>query len=462
MASTENAAPARASWSGKWAFILAAAASAVGLGNMWRFPYLAAKYGGGTFLLTYLLLVFTFGASLLLLETALGRKTGLSAIGAFRHFGKKFAFIGVLASLVPFIITPYYSIIGGWVTKYMVSYVAEGPAALADGGGFFTGFITSNVESYLWMLIFMAIVFIVVALGVKGGIEKANLVMMPALIVMAVGIAIYAITRPGAIDGALYYIVPDFSKFSPELVIAAMGQMFYSLSLAMGIMITYGSYLSKKESLTQSVVRIGGFDLGVSFLAGLMIVPAAFAAMGSAGAVAEKAGPSLMFIILPEVFFDMGSIASVIGFLFFLLVFFAALTSAISLTETCVSIVQDGAGFSRRKSMAIVFAVIVAAGMFVNAGYNGLAFIEPIGAGTSLLDFFDFISNSVIMPIVALLTCVFVGWIIKPQTIIDEIEQSGPFKLKGAWTVMIKYVAPVLVVVILIAYVAAQFGLFVM
>ena len=462
MALTSQAVPARAAWSGKWAFILAAAASAVGLGNLWRFPYLAAKYGGGTFLLVYILLVFTFGASLLLLETALGRKTGQSAIGAFKHFGKKFAFIGVLASVVPFIITPYYCIIGGWVTKYMVSYIADGPAMLADGGGFFTGFITSNVESYLWMLIFMAATFIIVALGVKGGIEKANLVMMPALIVMAVGIAIYTLTRPGAIEGALYYLTPDFSKFSAELVIAAMGQMFYSLSLAMGIMITYGSYLSKKESLTQSVVRVGGFDLGVSFLAGLMIVPAAFAAMGSAEAVAAKAGPSLMFITLPEVFLDMGSIASLIGFLFFLLVFFAALTSAISLTETCVSIVQDGAGFSRKKSMCIVFAVIVAAGIFVNAGYNGLSFIEPIGAGTSLLDFFDFISNSVIMPIVALLTCVFVGWIIKPQIIIDEIEQTGPFKLKAAWTVMIKFVAPVLVVVILVAYVAATFGLFVM
>ncbi len=453
----------RSKWSGKWAFILAAAASAVGLGNMWRFPYLAAKYGGGTFLITYLLLVFTFGVSLLLLETALGRKTGQSAIGAFKAFGKKYAFIGILASVVPFIITPYYCIIGGWVTKYTAAYLINGPEALADGGNFFTGFITSNVESYIWMLIFMAIVFIVVSLGVKGGIEKANLVMMPLLIVMAVGLAIYTLTMPGALDGALYYLVPDFSKFSPELVISALGQMFYSLSLAMGIMITYGSYLSKKDSLTQSVTRIGCFDIGVSFLAGLMIVPAAFVAMGSGEAVAANSGPSLMFIILPTVFADMGTgVATVLGFLFFLLVLFAALTSAISLTETCTSIIQDGAHWSRKKSLLVTFAVIVAAGIFVNMGYNHLAFIEPLGAGSSLLDFFDFISNSVIMPIVALLTCVFVGWIIKPQTLIDEIELTGPFKLKGVWTVMIKYVAPVLVIVILVAYVAAQFGLFVM
>ena len=457
MASTD--APARSAWSGKWAFILAAAASAVGLGNMWRFPYLAAQYGGGTFLITYLVLVFTFGVSLLLLETALGRKTGQSAIGAFKSFGKKYAFIGILASVVPFIITPYYCIIGGWVTKYTAAYLINGPEALADGGDFFTGFITSNTESFLWMLLFMAIVFIVVSLGVKGGIEKANLVMMPALIIMAVGIALYTLTMPGAVDGALYYLTPDFSKFSPELVIGALGQMFYSLSLAMGIMITYGSYLDKKSSLTQSVARIGGFDIGVSFLAGLMIVPAAFVAMGSGEAVAANSGPSLMFVILPTVFADMGGAATVVGFLFFLLVLFAALTSAISLTETCTSIVQDGAGWSRKKALCAVIGVVTVAGIFVNLGYNGLSFIEPMGEGTTLLDFFDFISNSVIMPIVALLTCIFVGWIIKPKAIVDEVKISSEFKVEKAWTVIIKYVAPVLVVVILVAFVAQTFGL---
>ena len=454
MASTH--AHARSAWSGKWAFILAAAASAVGLGNMWRFPYLAAKYGGGTFLLTYLVLVFTFGVSLLLLETALGRKTGQSAIGAFKQFGKKYAFIGILASTVPFIITPYYCIIGGWVTKYAAAYLINGPEALADGGDFFTGFISSNTESFLWMLLFMAIV---VSLGVKGGIEKANLVMMPALIIMAVGIALYTLTMPGAVDGALYYLTPDFSKFSPELVIGALGQMFYSLSLAMGIMITYGSYLDKKSSLTQSVARIGGFDIGVSFLAGLMIVPAAFVAMGSGEAVAANSGPSLMFVILPTVFADMGGAATVVGFLFFLLVLFAALTSAISLTETCTSIVQDGAGWSRKKALCAVIGVVTVAGIFVNLGYNGLSFIEPMGEGTTLLDFFDFISNSVIMPIVALLTCIFVGWIIKPKAIVDEVKISSEFKVEKAWTVIIKYVAPVLVVVILVAFVAQTFGL---
>jgi NSS family neurotransmitter:Na+ symporter len=441
----------RATWSGKWAFILAAAASAVGLGNMWRFPYLAARFGGGTFLITYLVLVLTFGISLLLLETALGRNTRLSVIGAYRHFGAKFSFIGILAAAVPFIITPYYCIIGGWVTKYMVGYITNGPAALADGGTFFANFITSDVESYIWMFLFMILTFIVVGMGVQKGIEKANLVMMPALIIMAAAIAIFTLTLPGALEGAAYYLIPDFSKFSAELVINALGQMFYSLSLAMGIMVTYGSYMRRADSLTQSVTRIAGFDFGVSFLAGLMIVPAAFVAMGSAELVAEKSGPSLMFVILPEVFNTMDPLlATIIGTLFFLLVLFAALTSSISLTEALVSIVADGTHLPRRISFFIVIVFTVAVGCVINAGYNSLAFIEPLGSGSSILDFFDFISNSVLMPIVAILTCVFVGWLIKPAVLVNEIKESSPFVAEKLWIIMIKYIAPILVATILI------------
>ncbi len=451
----------RSSWSGKWAFILAAAASAVGLGNMWRFPYLAAKYGGGTFLLTYVVLVFTFGISLMILEIAIGRKTGQSAISAFKEFGKKYAFIGVFVSAIPFIITPYYCIIGGWVMKYAAAYLTGGAVDLANPD-YFGGFITSEVESFIWMALFMAVCFIVVALGVKGGIEKANLFMMPALIVMAVVLAIYTMTMPGAIDGVLYYITPDFSKFSPELVVGAMGQMFYSLSLAMGIMITYGSYLKKKEDIVHSTINIGGFDLGVSFLAGLMIVPASFVALGGADAVAAKAGPGLMFGTLPGLFANFGDAAGIVGTIFFVLVLFAALTSAISLTETCTSIIHDGTGWSRKKSLGITIAVISVAGVFINMGYNVLAFIEPLGPGTSMLDFADFLSNSVMMPLAALMTCIFVGWIIKPKAVIDEVRESSRFRAANVWAFMIKYAAPVFVVVILVAYVAAQFGFFTM
>ena len=449
----------REAWSGKWAFILAAAGSAVGLGNMWRFPYLDAKYGGGTFLFVYLILVFTLGVSLLLTDIALGRNAKSSVVKVFSRYGKKYSIIGVLALSVPFIIMPYYSIIGGWVAKYMAAYITAGPAALADGGDYFVNFITGGAESFAWMTIFAIVVYVIVFFGINNGIEKVNLVLMPLLIVMAVGIVIYTMTIPGALEGVKYFFAPDFSKISPELIVAAMGQCFFSLSVATAIMVTYGSYVEEKESLTHSTVRIIGFDLVVSVLAGLMIVPGAFAALGSAEAVAAKSGPSLMFVTLPEVFSHMGAAAQIVGFVFFLLALFAAITSAISIAEACVSCVSDGLKLSRRKATIVCFVYSLVLGCFVNAGYNGLSFIQPLGEGSTLLDFFDFVSNTVMMPIVALLTCLFVGWVMKPKTLVDEVRLSSKFRLAGAYSVMIKYIAPVLVVVIMVAYIAAQFGL---
>ena len=458
----------RSTWSGKWGFILASAASAVGLGNMWRFPYLAAKYGGGIFLLVYVILVVTFGFTLMMAETALGRKTGQSAIGAFSALKKNWKFVGVLASVVPFIITPYYALIGGWVTKYMTAYIFEPTSAVADEG-YFTGFILQNPETYLFLIVFLLLVYLVVALGVQKGIERVNKVLMPALIVMSIGISVYAATLPGAAQGIAFYLIPDFSKFSVELVLGALGQMFYSLSLAMGIMITYGSYFEKHHDLEHSVRRIELFDTGIAIVAGFMIIPAAFAAMGSGEAVMTHAGPGLMFGILPSVFDSIGPAGRPLGFLFFLLVFFAALTSCISLFETCVSIACDGVGFKRRASVVITGVVILAVGVFVNMGYDNLLWMDPMhtlfGLGEyqdfQLLDFFDFISNTILMPIVALLTCIFIGYVVKPQVIIDEVKQSSPFNGEKLFTVMIKYVAPVLLVAILVAYVLNTAGVIV-
>ena len=451
---------ARSVWTSKAAFVLAAAASAVGLGNLWRFPYLAAKYGGGTFLIVYVILLFTFGVSLLLLETAFGRKTGLSAIAAFKKYGKKYAFIGIFSSAVPFVITCYYCVIGGWVTKYAATYILGGGHDLAaDAAGAFSTFITSPVESFAWAFVFVGCTVLVVALGVEKGIEKSNLVMMPLLVVIAVGIAIFTLSQPGAAEGAAYYLLPDFSKISPELLIAALGQLFYSMSLAMGIMITYGSYSKKDSSLTQSTAQIAGFDFGISFFAGLMIIPAAFISLGGGEAIATKAGPSLMFITLPEVFEQMGAAGQIVGALFFILVFFAALTSAISLTETLVSIIQDGAHVKRKTAMLWVVGYFIVTVSLVNLGYNKLSFIEPLGAGSSILDFLDFLSNTIMMPIVAILTCFFVGWVIKPKEIIDEVRISSKFRLANLWAFNIKYVAPILIAIILISYTAAQFGL---
>ena len=455
----------RSKWSGKWAFILAAAASAVGLGNMWRFPYLAAKYGGGIFLLTYIVLVVTFGFALMMAETALGRKTGQSAIGAFSALRKNWKFVGILASLVPFIITPYYALIGGWVTKYMISYAVT-PAATMTQDGYFTGFILQNPETYLWLIVFLLAVYLVVSLGLKNGIERVNRVLMTALIIMSLGIAIYAATLPGALDGIAYYLIPDFSKFSVSLVIGALGQMFYSLSLAMGIMITYGSYFEKKHDLEQSVRRIEVFDSGIALMAGFMIIPVAFAAFGTGEAVAENAGPGLMFVILPTVFDSIGPAGRILGFIFFLLVFFAALTSCISLFETCVSIVADGLKRARATAIAIAGIFILALAIFVDMGYNSLLWMDPMhnffGFGEyqdfQLLDFFDFLSNTILMPIVALLTCIFIGYVIKPDAIIDEVRISSKFKGAGLFTVMVKYIAPVFLVIILVSYTLSTMG----
>ena len=444
----------RSSFTGKIGFVLAAAGSAVGLGNVWRFPYLAAKYGGGIFLLVYLILAVTFGFALMCAEIAIGRKTGQSAIGAFKKLNSKYSFIGGLASLVPIIILPYYSVIGGWVLKYLSVFVTGGGHASA-ADGFFDSFITKAYEPVGWFLLYIGITALIVLFGVEKGIEKVSRIMMPVLVVLTIGIAVYGLFMPGAMDGLIYYVKPDFTKFSANTVLAAMGQLFYSMSLAMGIMITYGSYMKKDVNLESSVRQIEFFDTGIAFLAGLIVVPAVFSFSGGDEAALGK-GPGLMFVTLPKVFDSMTG-GGIIGALFFILIFFAALTSSISLMETVVSIIGDKFGFERKKTCLIVFLGSVLLGLPSCLGFGVLSHINV--AGLSILDIFDFLSNSVIMPIVAFFTCIFVGYILKPQALIDEIETSGKFKSKKMFTVIIKYVAPVCIVLILISSVLDALGI---
>lgn len=443
----------RSNFSSKIGFVLAAAGSAVGLGNIWRFPYLAAKYGGGIFLLVYLVLAVTFGFAIMLTETALGRKTGMSAIEAFRKLDKRFSFIGYITCAVPIIIFPYYCVIGGWVTKYLAVYLTGGGSSAAKDG-FFEGFIGKPAEPVLWLCLFVFLTSLIVFLGVQKGIETVSKWIMPLLAVLSVGIAVYGLFLPGALDGVIYYLKPDFSRFSSTTVLAALGQLFYSMSLAMGIMITYGSYMKKKDNLEASVRQIELFDTGIAFIAGLMIIPAVFAFSGGDES-ALSTGPSLMFITLPKVFEDMG-IGSAIGLLFFVLVLFAALTSAISLMETIVSILQDKLKWSRRTTClaAMIFAVIV--GIPSSLGFGIWSHIQIIGM--SILDFFDFMSNSIIMPVVALLTCLFVGFIIKPKAVADEVRVSSAFKAERFYSVMIKWIAPVCILLILISSVLNALG----
>ena len=443
----------RSSFTGKIGFVLAAAGSAVGLGNIWRFPYLAAKYGGGIFLLTYIVLAVTFGFALLCTEIAIGRKTGKSAIDAFRALDKRFSFLGWIASLIPILILSYYSVIGGWVIKYFSVYLT-GNYHKAVSEGFFDGFISSPAEPLVWFFVFMAFTALIVLFGVEKGIEKVSKIMMPVLIVLTLFIAVYTMFMPGAMKGVIYYIKPDFSKFSFTTLLAAMGQLFYSMSIAMGIMITYGSYMKKDINLESSVSYIEIFDTGIAFLSGLMIIPGVFAFLGE-DALGKGAG--LMFVTLPKVFDNMRG-GAFIGAAFFLLVFFAAVTSSISLMETIVSIFKDKLGWSRKRACGVIFLISILLGSLSSLGYGALSFISIKSMGFYLLEMFDFLTNSVMMPIVALLTCIFVGYVVKPKTVIDEMKVCGRFKREGLYVVMIKYIAPVFIVAILIFSLLEAFG----
>jgi SNF family Na+-dependent transporter len=558
----------RASWSGQLAFVLAAAASAIGLGNLWRFPYLAAQYGGGTFILVYLILVVTLGFTLMVTEIAIGRMTQQSQLTAYSKLHRGFGPLGLLATIIPVVIVPYYCVIGGWVLKYFWTYakMAANPGGnpFSDASGFFGSFVGSPFAPFGYGLLFILVCALVIALGVKHGIEKSNLVLMPLLFVMAIGISIYVVCLPGSGAGVKYYLVPNLDALSApdgsfsfaqlgKTILGAMGQMFYSLSLAMGIMITYGSYMRKGDSIEKSVRRIEIFDTLIAIVAGLMIIPAVYmfavknpkpvtpdelekaggnaalvqaiaeenvralefteadlaklgkkyevdaaeeavraklledwksqpvqiaqleaaaadAAEGDAALNLKKGsalsikksmngGVGLMFMTLPTVFADFGRIGALVGTVFFLLVAFAALTSAISLYEACVASVCDLLGMKRRNATFFMFFVIAFLSVFSALGFGVWGKMTPFGM--DFLTFFDFVTNSVLMPIVAIVTCVFVGWVIKPKAIEDEVLKGEPkFAARGLYNVMVKFVAPILIGAVLISEIFRNLGLF--
>jgi len=439
----------KSSFSNKIGFVLAAAGSAVGLGNIWRFPYLAAKYGGGIFLLVYLILAITFGFALMITEIAIGRKTGKSVIGAYKTINRKFAPLGWLAAAVPAIILPYYCVIGGWVLKYATVYITgAGSAAAANEGAYFGSFISNTGESTLFFAIYLIATALVVMLGVEKGIEKVSKIMMPVLVLISIGIAIYSITLPGAWDGFLYYVMPNFENFGIETVVAAMGQLFYSMSLAMGIMITYGSYMRKEDNLEGSVRQIEVFDTAIAFLSGMMIVPAVFAFAGGDPSKIN-AGPGLMFQTLPQVFESMSG-GAIIGLVFFILVLLAALTSSISLMETVVSVIMEKFKLKRIPACLAVIVFSVALGMVSVLGFGPWSEVKPFGKD-DLLTFFDFVSNNVMMPVVALITCILIGYIAKTKYVEDEVQLNSEFKSKALYRVMIKYICPIFMVVIFLS-----------
>ena len=449
----------RSSFSGSLGFVLAAAGSAVGLGNIWRFPYLAAR-NGGVFLLCYLILALTFGFALLTTEIAIGRKTALSPLKAYGALRKNWRWIGVIACIIPIMILPYYSAIGGWILKYLFAFVT-GEAAQTVKDGYFTSFITAQWSPIIWFVIFLAVTMLVVYKGVNHGIERFSKVLMPLLLLLIIGIACFSLTlrytdadgtvRTG-LQGMLVYIKPDFRGMTAKdfllVLMDAMGQLFYSISVAMGIMVTYGSYVKKETNLVKAVNQIEIFDTIVAFLAGLMIVPAVFTFMGPEG---MSAGPSLMFISLPRVFDAIGSAGTFIGILFFVMVAFAALTSSVSIMEAIVSCAMDAFHLPRKRAVLGTFALALVGGTVVCLGYNVFYFelTLPNGATAQVLDLLDYLSNYCLMPIVAIATCILVGWVVRPQTIIDEVTVGGvKFRRERLYTVMVKYVTPVMLLLL--------------
>ena len=447
-------------FSGQLGFVLAAAGSAVGVGNLWRFPYLAAKDGGGLFLIIYFALVITFGFTLLTSDIAIGRRTQQSAIGAYTQMRPKWKFLGILTFLVPVLIMTYYAVIGGWITKYAVVYLTgQSKAAAADD--YFTSFITSPASPVVFALLFMAVTAFIVYNGVEGGIERVSKWMMPILLVLIVVIAIYALTLKHTdasgqvqtgMEGFLYYLTPNFEGLTVQrflqILLDAMSQLFFSLSVSMGIMITYGSYVKPEVDLNTAVNQIEIFDTGVAFLAGAMIVPAVYVFSGTEG---MGAGPSLMFVSLPKVFAAMGKAGIFVGILFFVTAVFATLTSCISVLESITANCMEIFHTSRKKTVLILSVIYLAASAVIALGYS-VFYVEvvlPNGSTGQLLDIMDYISNSVMMPFIALLSTILIGWVMTPDYVIDEMERNGKrFRRKKLYRIMIRYVAPVLMFIL--------------
>ena len=447
----------RGSFTGKLGFVLSAAGASVGLGNIWRFPYLAAKYGGGAFLLVYIILALTFGYTMIIAETAIGRSSQKSPVGAFKFYSNSplAKAGGWLNAIVPMLICPYYSVIGGWVCKYLYAFLTTDMDTITSDT-FFTDFITNGVSTELWFCVFVVLNLIIIYMGVENGIERVSKFMMPILLVLALIISVYSITRPGAMAGVAYMLIPHPENFSWMTVVAAMGQMFYSLSIAMGILITFGSYMKKDVSIEESTIQVEIFDTGIAVMAGLMIIPAVFSFSGG-DPEALGAGPSLMFITMPKIFDSMG-FSRIIGTLFFALVLFAALTSAIALTESAVSTLADETSLGRVYSTLFIGAVMLILGSLSCLGYGPLANVTIIGM--QFLDFFDFLTNSIMMPIAALCICLFVRNRMTVALAVQEVEQDGHrFHRRKIFEFMIQYVCPVFVVIILVSSVANVLGL---
>ncbi len=439
-------------FSGKLGFVLAASGSAVGLGNLWRFPYLVAQYGGGAFILCYILLAVFFGISLLMLEIAIGRHTGKSVVGAFPALNKKFKWVGYVSVIAPLIIVPYYCVIGGWVIKYAWSFIVGseglvGATSTDMTSNFFNSFVSSDLSPLILFLIFAFFTILIVCFGVKNGIEKMSKILMPALAILAVFLMVYVLCQENSSLGLEYVFVPKLEDLNFNTLLAALGQLFYSMSIGMCILITYGSYMKKDVSIKSSATQIAVFDSAFAFVASIIIITAVFAFGAGESALGED-GPALMFIQLTNVFNAIPA-GRIIAIVFFVLVLFAAVTSSVSLVEAIVAVLTENGKIKRITACFIVFGVILVLGSLSSLGFGVLKDVKIFNM--NILSTFDFLANNILIPIIAIITCVFAGWCIDKHIIPKEIGIDKNKTLNIYFNVIIRYVAPICIFVILVS-----------
>lgn len=446
MADLVNNGQKRSAWSSKFGFLMAAVGSAVGLGNIWRFPYIAGQYGGAIFLIIYIIVVAVLGFSMLTLELVIGRNRNANVLDAF-EMGKKKKItpIGWLCIFTPFLIVSYYNVIGGWIVKYLVGYIGGGGFVndTGDYSAVFGNFISDPVWSSVFTVIFIALCAVVLIFGVQKGIEKVSKVLMPALFFILVFVAIVSLTMDGALEGLKYLFVPNFESMEEygilNILNAAMGQAFFSLSVGMGIAVTYGSYLKKDQNIPKSAAIICGFDTLVAVFAGLAIIPAVF----SAG-IAPTEGTGLVFVALPAVFKTLGGFGIVIAVLFFVLILFAAWTSAISLLEVLIAAVEEKTKLGRKGSTALVVGVVFVTSIIVSLSQGN---VIP----TDLLTLFDNITNKILLPVTGILMCIFLVAKIGMQNAKDELLLNCKSrKWADVWGFIIKFVTPILIAFIFV------------
>lgn len=432
----------------KAGFIFAAAGSAVGLGNIWRFPYLAGQNGGGAFVLFYLLCVIVLGFGLMLAEFVIGRHTQLSSVNAFKKLDKRFTFVGAMGVLAAFVIMGYYPVVGGWSVAYIFKSILGQLSTDSEVMGEVFGNLSGGIFSPIfWTAIYLLANIVIVIKGISAGIEKASKVMMPLLFVLLLILVVRALTLPNAIEGLKYLFVPNFSKITGDVMLAALGQCFFSLSLGMGCMITYASYLNKGENLVQNAIIVPLMDTSVALLAGMVIIPATVSFGFDLGQ-----GPGLVFITVPAIFATMGPVLGrIFGIIFFLLLTVAALTSSLSLLEVVVSYLIDNRQWERKRAVTvssiILFIMCIAASLSMGP-WSEFTILDK-----NIFDLLDWIANNLLLPIGGIFITLFVGWFWSKDKVKAEVTNDGTvkFKIFEIWILLCKFVIPVIIALVLLS-----------